>query len=204
MTSDIGHVFGSFESAFDFQGTDSGLGELRDEVDSGEVLGTQQVLAVAERNLVAIGDELVGHAAGLGTFAAIGGTSSEGFARETLAAVGDAQGSMNENLQRKAVIVGLVWARVGVEFLLYFADFDEGTFTCEHRDATPELLCETDCSGAGDRHLGGGMDGEVWGDLPDQPAESDILNDRGIDPCCDDQPEGFFCLLDFGGKDQGV
>ena len=60
----------------------------------------EEVAAVAEGDLDAVGDQIVGEAAGLGAFAAVGGAAAEGFAGEALAGIGDAEGTVDENFQR--------------------------------------------------------------------------------------------------------
>ena len=45
---DIGDVFRGFESAFNFERVDSGLDELRDQFESGEVLRAEEVTFITE------------------------------------------------------------------------------------------------------------------------------------------------------------
>ena len=85
-----GDVVGGFEAAFDFEGVDADGGEVEDEVVGGEVLRGEEVGLVAEVFVVAIEDEVVGEAAGLGALAAVGGATAERFACQALAGVGDA------------------------------------------------------------------------------------------------------------------
>ena len=73
--------------------------ELGDLVDAREVLGGKQITLVAEIAGLAIDDEFVGHAAGLGTLAAVRAALTERLAREALPRVGDAEGAMYESLE---------------------------------------------------------------------------------------------------------
>ena len=74
---DVGHVFGALEPALDLQRRHAGAHEVGEDVEAGKILRTQQVAAVAEVHRPAVGHELVGHAAGLGAFAAVGGAAAQ-------------------------------------------------------------------------------------------------------------------------------
>ena len=98
---DAGDVFGGFQAALDLERGDAGADEVGEDVETGEVLRTEEVAAVAEIDLLAVGDKVVGKPAGLGAFAAVGGAAAERLAGEALAGVGDAEGAVDEDLQRK-------------------------------------------------------------------------------------------------------
>ncbi len=98
MSGDAGDVFRGFEAAFDLEAGDADLDEAGDEVDGGEVLGAEQVLGQAEVDVLAVTDDCVRHAAGLGTFAAIGGARAESLAGQALAGIGHAKRAVDEDL----------------------------------------------------------------------------------------------------------
>ena len=50
---------------------------------------------------LAVADDLVGHPAGLGALAAVGRPAAEGLAGQALAGVGDAEGPVDEDLDRQ-------------------------------------------------------------------------------------------------------
>ena len=79
---------------------DAGADQIGQDVEAGEVLRAEQVAAVAEVDFLAVGDEVVGEAAGLGALAAVGGAAAEGFAGQALAGIRDAEGAVDEDLQR--------------------------------------------------------------------------------------------------------
>ena len=99
---DVGDVFRRFEPAFDFQRGDAGADQLRQHFQPGEILRAEQIFPVAERHRLAVGDQIVGHPAGLRAFAAVGRASAQRFARQALAGIGDAERAVNEDLQRKS------------------------------------------------------------------------------------------------------
>jgi hypothetical protein len=92
---------GRFQPALDLERGDAGAHEVGQHVEAGEILRAEQVAAVAEVNLPAVGDEIVGQAAGLGAFAAVGGAAAERLAGEALAGIGHAERAVHENLQRQ-------------------------------------------------------------------------------------------------------
>ena len=100
---DVGDVFRGFEPAFDFQRSDAGADQFRQNLQPGQILRAEQIFPVAERNRFAVGNQIVGHPAGLRTFAAIGRASAERFAGKALAGIGDTERAMDENFQGKSV-----------------------------------------------------------------------------------------------------
>jgi hypothetical protein len=96
---DVGDVLGALEPAFNLERGDAGPDEVGQHVETGKVLRAEQVAAVAEVHGPAVGDKLVGHAARLGAFAAVGGAAAEGLAGEALSGIGDAERAMHEDLE---------------------------------------------------------------------------------------------------------
>ena len=78
--------------------------QFRQDFQPGQVLRAEQVLPVAERDELAVGDQLVGHAAGLRAFAAIGRTSAQRLARQALAGVSDTERAVDEDLEGKWMV----------------------------------------------------------------------------------------------------
>jgi hypothetical protein len=98
---DVRDVFGALEPALDFQGGDSDAHEVGQHLKSREILRAQQIAAVAEVDGAAVGDEFVGHAAGLGAFATVGGAAAERLAGEALTGVGDTERAVDEDFERQ-------------------------------------------------------------------------------------------------------
>ena len=143
---DARDVFGRLEAAFDFQRGDSGADEVGEHLEAGEVLGAEEVAFVAEGHLHAVRDEIVGQAAGLGAFAAVGGAAAERLAGEALAGVGDAECAVDEDFQGELHLRGGLG---GVDF----SDVGEGIFAGEDDELGAEFAGEGDAGGARDRHL---------------------------------------------------
>ena len=58
--------------------------------------------------------------------------------------------------------------------------------------------------GRGDRHLGGGVEGQFRGDPPCEPSQPDVLHEHRIDPRAVEQAQIVDGLLEFAGKDEGI
>ena len=187
---DAGDVFGRFEPALDLERGDAGAHEVGQHVEAGEILRAEQVAAVAERHLFAVGNEIVGQAAGLGAFAAVGGAAAERFAGEALAGVGDAERAVDEDLERQRHLGGGLG---GVDL----RDVGERIFAGEHDELRAELAGELHAGGAGDRHLRGAVDRKIRRERADQPADADVLHDGGVDAGGDD---GAQVVLGVGGQ----
>ena len=61
-------------------------------------------------------------------------------------------------------------------------DLLERTFTRQDHEVAPEFPSKLHPSRAADSHLGGSVDREIRRKAPDEPANADILNNRGIHP----------------------
>ncbi len=94
-----GDILGALESPLDFHAAHPRADQLVDQVIRGEVLRAEQIGDVAKLASFAIDDQLVGQAAGLGTLTAVGAAAPQGFARQALSAVGDAQCAVHKNLK---------------------------------------------------------------------------------------------------------
>jgi hypothetical protein len=194
---DAGDVLGGLQAALDLERRDAGTDEFGEDLESGEVLGAEEVASVAEIEGLAVGDQFVRKPAGLGALAAVGGASAERFAGEALAGVGDAEGAVDEDFEgqgRSALAEGVPDS----------GDFGDGILAGEDHELAAQFAHELDPGRAGDRHLGRGVDGEVRGEPPDQAADADILHDGGVDAGGDDRAEVVFGLGKFGREDQRV
>ena len=99
VAGDVGDVLGRFQSAFDLEATHAGVDQFGHECVGGEVLRAEQILLIAEVDVLAIADQIVRQAAGLSTLAAIGTAAAERFAGEALARVGDTERTVNEGFE---------------------------------------------------------------------------------------------------------
>ena len=84
---DVGDVFRGFEPAFDFERSHSGAQQIRQHLQARQILRAEEIPTVAERNLFAVGNQIIRHAASLRTFATIGRAPAERLARETLTGI---------------------------------------------------------------------------------------------------------------------
>ena len=203
---EVGDVLGALEPALDLERGDAEAHQVGQDVEAGEVLRAEEVAAAAEVDLPAVGDEVVGHAAGLGAFAAVGGAAAERLGGEALAGVGDAERAVDEDLEldggggdRRAVGRGLL-GELGLEF----ADLGEGVLAGEDDEAGAEIAGEADAGGAGDRHLRRDVDRQVRREGANQSAEADILHDHGVDPGGDEGADVVGGFGDLVGEDEDV
>ena len=151
---DAGDVLGGLQAAFDLEGGHAGAHEVGQHIEAREVLGTEQITAVAQWDLFAVGDEVVGQPAGLGALAAVGGTAAERFAGEALAGVGDAKCAMDEHLERQRHLGGGLG---GIDL----CNIREGVFPGQHHELGAEIAGERHAGGACDGHLRGAVDGKI-------------------------------------------
>ena len=106
---DGGNIFRRLQATFDLQRTDTGADEVGDHLDTCQVLRGKQVGLVTEVAHHSVDHELIGKAAGLGAFAAIGRTTAKGFTRQALAGVGDTEGAVDEDLEiERSALSGLL------------------------------------------------------------------------------------------------
>ena len=82
---DGGNVVRRFEPTLDLEGVEAEFDELRDLIDSGEILGGEKVGTIPEVAGLAVDFERVRHAAGLSALATVGAATTEDFAGEALA-----------------------------------------------------------------------------------------------------------------------
>ena len=168
------HVAGVLEAPFDFEAGDARVGEVREQLPGGQVLGRQQVALLAEVALHPIDDQLIGKPAGLGALAPVGTALAEGLTGEALARIGHTQGPMHEHLQ------GHGTAPL-VELLPQAAEVLEGQFPGQHHPLAAQFGRLGHPGRTGDRHLGGAVQGQTGGQLAGEPGQADVLDDQGVD-----------------------
>ena len=67
VPSDVGHVLGGLQAAFDLQRRDARVDQLGNQVERGQVLRAQQVLDLSQLHVPAVADQIERQAARLGT-----------------------------------------------------------------------------------------------------------------------------------------
>ena len=187
-----GDVVGAFQAAFDLEGLDTGAREAVDGVVSGQVLRAEQVRFVAEVARLAVDDELVRQAAGLGALATVGAAPAEGFAGEALAAVGDAEGAVDEGFDGDGGGGGDAF------------DVGRGQFAGEDDAFDAEPADEVDAAGVGEGHLGGAVYWKRGGGDVEEFGKAKVLDDDGIDAGGGEGGDVVDGGGQFIGEDQGV
>jgi hypothetical protein len=66
MPRHVGHVLGGLQAAFDLQGRDARVDQLRHKLERGQILRAEQVLDRPQVHVAAVADQLERQAAGLG------------------------------------------------------------------------------------------------------------------------------------------
>ncbi len=198
--SDAGHVLRRLETSFDFQGSDSALDELWQDLQSGKILRRQQITAVAQVHGASIRHQFVGQPAGLRAFAAIGAAATQGFAGQALSGVSHAQGAVDEHLQRKCrrLPAGI---RLGRADRL---DFLQRIFPGQHHQLATQLPDQLHPRGAGHRHLGTRMNRKIGRQPANQPTDADILHDGCVHAGGDEAAQIFGGGRKLVGKHQRI
>ena len=150
---------------------------------------------------IAVDEELIGQAAGLGALAAVGGAAAEGFGCEALAGVGDAECAVDEHFQRGVRGNGEGGRAEGVA-IFFISATDK--FAGEDHALDAELLDELNAFGFGEGHLRGAVDVEGGGERVDEFGDAEVLDDDGIDARGGDGFDVFDRGFEFVGEDEGV
>ena len=69
VTRDVGHVFGRLQPAFDLERADAGRDQLGHQIVGRQILRAEQILLLAQIDLLAVAHQFVGQSAGLGHIA---------------------------------------------------------------------------------------------------------------------------------------
>ena len=192
---DGGDVVRRFEPALNFEGTEAKPDQLGDLVNGGQVLWGEKIGSIAEVAGLPVDLEGVRKAAGLGAFAPVGAAATEDLAGETLTGVGDAEGSMDKDLQREPGGIG------GCGELGKFA---QGKFPREDREVESLAAGEGDAFGRGQGHLGGGMELNLRANRLGEADEAEILDDESVNLRCGGEVEESFRLRKLRGEDKNV
>ncbi len=187
-----GDVFGAFQTAFNLQTSHAEFYQRIDQIVRRQILWTEQIMPIAGVTLVAIDKQIVRQPAGLGALATIGAAAAEGFARQTLPAVGHAQRAVNEHLQLHFCLRGNA------------ADFVERQFPRDNHTLDAQLPHEFNSARFGQRHLRRAVNRQSRRDLPHQLRQTQILHNHRIGPGCDDRRDKFHGVRQFVGKNQRV
>ena len=186
------HILRALQAAFDLEAPHAELDQRLDQIVGGEILRAQQVGPLAEIADCAIDDEFIRQAAGLGALPPIGAAAPQRLARQALAAVGDAERTVNEHFHRR-LGAGPDAANV-VERQLAGQD--------DPLDSQP--ADEFDPARLGERHLRRAVDRQARREAADQADEAQVLHDDGIRPGCDEAAEKAGRFGQFVGEDQRV
>ena len=163
------HVGRVLLAPLDLEAVHADARELLDRAHAGEILRAQQVLHVAELALLAVDDEVVGHATGLGALAAIRRATAPRLAGETLAGPRHAQRAVDEHLE------------LDVGALAEQRDLVDREFARHDHARGPERARELGALGARDRHLRAGVHFERGTSRACDARHSRVLHDERID-----------------------
>ena len=187
-----GNVLGALEPALDLEAANAGAGQLGDHVVGGKVLRAEEIGFIAEVADRAVDDEVVRQSAGLGALAAVGAAPAERFAGEALAAVGHAEGAMDEDFDRQ------IGGRADLK------DVADRQFAGKNDALHAKSADKFDAQGLGEGHLCRAMDRQCRAHPPDKLGQTQILHDDGVDPGQCDGPDEAQGIVEFIGENQGV
>ena len=142
-----------------------------------------------------IDDEFVGHAAGLGAFAAIGAALPERLTRQALSRIGDAESAVDESLElHRAGRIGMKEPDLAHRVLTG----DHGAVEMQQPVGKGERLRRGDC------HLRRGVEMQVGHHGPGHRGEAEVLHDDRVDPRVTKEPELLRRVREFAGKNERV
>ena len=205
---DVGDVFRRLEPAFDFQRGDAGADQVRQHFQPGQILRAEQIFPVAERDRLAVGNQIVRHPAGLRAFAAIGRAAAQRFAGQALAGVGDAQRAVDEDFQgqvgrvrgRVAELTAQACSRGTWIFSISLSEHSRASTTrlqpSSRANSTPAALVMVICVEA--------WIGKSGESCADQPADAHVLHDRRVHAGGDHRAQIFFGVGQFVFEDERV
>ena len=188
-TRDVGDILWSLQASLDLQRGDSSVHESGQHFQPRQVLRTQQIFAITQRDELAIRDQLVGHATRLGALAAICGTTTQSFAGQALTGVGHAERAVDKHFERERAGGSAFRRKTGGLSRLNLFNLANGTFPGEHHQIAAKLARKVHAGRACHGHLRRGVNRKVGRDLADDPADADVLNDGGIDTGRDDRAD---------------
>ena len=189
--ADSGHILGGLQASLDLETFDARGDQVRNIVHRREVLRGEQVTLVTEIAERPVHDKLVRHAAGLCAFAAVGTPLAERLAGEALAGVGDAERTVDKDLERHPLLVEAL-------------EFPQREFAGQNGAGDPEIAGHLDSLRRGEGHLGRGMDGKLRNDRGCQTHQTDVLDDQRIDAATVKEAQVLGGVIEFSGEDKGI
>ena len=180
-----GHIFRTFHTAFQLQGSNAQLLQVVQIVDQAVVLQTQGVLAVVTAVTVAL-------AARLSTAAAVAGTAANGGRQIALTGIAHTQRTVSKNLN----LNGRIFADVGNIFPTQFA--------AEHHAGHAHGCAEQHAGQRVHRHLSRAVQRYIGCNLPAQLNHAQILHDKGVHAYGCGVADQLGYLVDFPIGNQGV
>jgi hypothetical protein len=189
---DGGDVFGPLLATLDLQAADAGLGDVREMVRGGEVLGGDEKAAI-QLDVVGHVVEHVVLAARLGAGAAVGAPLRDHPGHVALPAVRDAERAVDEGLEPQVRHGGADGANVV-----------EGVLAREHDTLDTEGLHDARAALVVHGHLRRAVDLETRIDPLDQTYEPDVLHDCGVDAAVDRFAEKHQRVSELGGLEEDV
>ena len=164
------HVFRALQTAFQLDRARTRLHQLRQMVAHAHIAGAEP-----GRCFSAIG---IGQTARLGTPAAVAAAAADHGGKQALSADRDALGAMTEDLDLDAHVGCL-------------ADFRQGAFPGQHRAGQAMPLDKAYACGIVQRHLSGGMDGQIREAGTGQMHHAQVLHKHRIHTHFIQQPQHF-------------
>ena len=185
-------ILRALQPPFDLQAADPGRQQLGHQVPRRQVLRTQQVRLLPQVAQLAINNQLIRLPARLGTLPAVRAPPPQRLAGQALAAVGDTQGPMDEDLDFGAGLLGNP------------SDLGNRKFPRQDDPFDPQFPHEFHPAGVGQRHLGGTMNRQRRGQFADQRHQPQVLHNDRIDPRPGDGGQVFGGSVEFTREHQRV
>ena len=157
-----------------------------------QILRAEQILLLAQVDVAAVANQLIGQSAGLRALAAVGTATAQRFAGQALTRIGHAQRAVDEHLQRHRRAPGDC------------GDLVDRQLAGQHHALDPQLLGQADRLGTGHRHLRRGVNRQVGTDRANQPRQAQVLHQHGVDAGRGDAPHELLDLGQLAGKHQRV
>ena len=100
MLGDVRNILRRFQTPFDFERRHTGSEQLRQQIERRQVLRAEKIFLLSQIDIVPIAHQIVRQATSLGTLPTIRTAATEGFARQALARVCDAERPVDKHFQR--------------------------------------------------------------------------------------------------------
>ncbi|MNC20912.1 hypothetical protein D3C75_688790 [compost metagenome] len=192
LADHIGYILRTLQSSFNLEGGDTCFDQLRNQVNSCQVLWRQQIGDIAHRLHLTVNHQIVRQPAGLSTFAPVGGAPAPHFRGQTLSRIGDAQGAVHEHFHRKP---GLIADR---------PDLLQIVLPAQNDPLHIKGLRELDCFRRGNRHLGRSVDRKIRRYFANQLHQPKILHNNRIHTGVNASVDKLFGILKLIFKYQNI